>query len=516
MMSKQVQQFQQLLKDIENGKDILLEGPQATIIISKGAGWVFTKKQGYIVTGSKSEASGLLSSLYKDAGKKDAAEIIRAAAPFCKRYSYEVIEKELIANIVKRGISKLFQQIRKQDVSSAISTAALLEVFTGQKVDTGEDGKVNVAKTVYESGLEHNIIEPPKEYIKGMSGANNAVFSIENQKGKNISSKLASFAVAKMTYREAIELSKKSIDSLTRGFCEALLFWIEWPSPYKTSQLLLEKADDHNRPETWKHLPFVPYSDNLKVVGEELDANHGVITAYDYIAVFDVLARLQRTTGKDRFWVVKGKASNEVIEKAKKEGLLLIETDRIKEMTGIKDTDKLKRVKDALSNSPNLFWRVRAKDRNDQDVSVTIPVAFATMNIERNLKGNLEGVKGIERVTELFLNHRLFAVESERFVLLEPQSFSQILALPLQTVNPAMRLFTHLMAYSNSFNGSRTAFINIEKAAELLGLSSWLAMGQQSRIIATLEDYLDKLKKTGTIECWKRQDNGAYKITIGV
>jgi len=511
-MSKQVQQFQQLLKDIENGKDILLEGPQATIIISKGAGWVFTKKQGYIVTGSKSEASGLLSSLYKDAGKKDAAEIIRAAAPFCKRYSYEVIEKELIANIVKRGISKLFQQIRKQDLSSAISTAALLEVFTGQKVDTGEDEKVNVAKIVYESGLEHNIIEPPKEYINGMSGADNAVFSVENQKGKNISSKLASFAVAKMTYREAIDLSKKSIDSLTRGFCEALLFWIEWPSPYKTSQLLFEKADDHNRPETWKDLPFIPYGDNLKVVSEELDAKQGVITAYDYIAVFDVLARLQRTTGKDRFWVVKGKASNEVIEKARKKKLVLIETDLIKETTGIKDTDKLKRVKDALSNSPNLFWRVRAKDRNDNPISIKIAVAFASMIIERDL----EGVKGIERVTQLRLNDELFTVGDERFVLVEPQSFSQILALPLQTVNPAMRLFTHLMAYSNSFNGLRTSLINIEKAAELLGLSSWLAMGQQSRIIATLEDYLDKLKKTGTIECWKRQDNGAYKITIGV
>ena len=505
-------QFQQLLKDIEKGKDILLEGPQATIIIGKGAGWVFTEKQSYMITGSKSEASDLLSSLYKDAGKKDTTEAIRAAAPFCKPYPYEVIEKELIANIVKRGISKLFQQIRKQDLSSAISTAALLEVFTGQKVDTGEDEKVNVAKIVYESGLQHNIIGPPKEYINGMSGADNAVFSVENQKGKNISSKLASFAVAKMTYREAIDLSKKSIDSLTRGFCEALLFWIEWPSPYKTSQLLFEKADDHNRPETWKDLPFIPYGDNLNVVSEELDAKQGVITAYDYIAVFDVLARLQRTTGKDRFWVVKGKASNEVIEKARKKKLVLIETDLIKETTGIKDTDKLKRVKDALSNSPNLFWRVRAKDRNDNPISIKIAVAFASMIIERDL----EGVKGIERVTQLRLNDELFTVGDERFVLVEPQSFSQILALPLQTVNPAMRLFTHLMAYSNSFNGLRTSLINIEKAAELLGLSSWLAMGQQSRIIATLEDYLDKLKKTGTIECWKRQDNGAYKITIGV
>ncbi len=256
----------------------------------------------------------------------------------------------------------------------------------------------------------------------------------------------------------------------------------------------------------------MPFGDNLKVVSEELDAKQGVITAYDYIAVFDVLARLQRTTGKDRFWVVKGKASNEVIEKARKKKLVLIETDLIKETTGIKDTDKLKRVKDALSNSPNLFWRVRAKDRNDNPISIKIAVAFASMIIERDL----EGVKGIERVTQLRLNDELFTVGDERFVLVEPQSFSQILALPLQTVNPAMRLFTHLMAYSNSFNGLRTSLINIEKAAELLGLSSWLAMGQQSRIIATLEDYLDKLKKTGTIECWKRQDNGAYKITIGV
>jgi hypothetical protein len=276
--------------------------------------------------------------------------------------------------------------------------------------------------------------------------------------------------------------------------------------------LLFEKADDHNRPETWKDLPFVPSGDQLDVLSEELDTKHGTITAYDYIAVFDVLARLQRITGKDRFWVVKGKASNEVMEKAEKKNLVLIETDRIKELTGIADIDKLKRVKDALSNTPRLFWKVRAKDRNDNDVSIKIAVAFTSMIIERDL----EGVKGIERVTQLRLNDELFTVGDERFVLVEPQSYSRLLALPQKTINPTARLFTHLMAYSNSFNGSRTAFINIEKAAALLGLSSWFEMGQQSRIIATLETYLDKLKETGTIECWKRQDNGSYKITIGV
>jgi len=408
--------------------------------------------------------------------------------PLSKVYPYEKIEGELRAEILKRGINKIFNQVRLNDLENSIVIGAIFEAFTGETLKGELGNTVKMVLTSPGTPYEKVFYNPPKEPLT-----------------KNLE-------VRTVTIREAIEHEKKSIDSLTRGFPEALLFWNEWPAPYKSSQLLFEKADDHNRPETWKDLPFVPSGDQLEIVSEELDAKHGTITAYDYIAVFDVLARLQRITGKDRFWVVKGKASNEVMEKAEKKKLVLIETDRIKELTGIDDTDKLKRVKDALTNTPRLFWKVRAKDRNDNDVSIKIAVAFTSMIIERDL----EGVKGIERVTQLRLNDELFTVGDDRFVLVEPQSFSRLLALPLQSVNPAARLFTHLMAYSNSFNGSRTAFINIEKAAGLLGIDSWLTTGQPSRTLSTIEDYLDKLKETGSIEDWKKQDNRAYKVILGI
>lgn len=480
--------IKKLFKDLRSGENILLESKDVVVALSHGAAWIFTENERYVITGPGGDESGILSLLSKGSANDDYSAIVEMIRPLSKLYPYEKIEGELKADILKRGINKIFNQVRLNDLENSIVIGAILETFTGETLK-GELG--NTVKMVLTS--------PGTPYEK-----------IFYNPTKDPSTK--NMEVRRVTIREAIEHEKKGIDPLTRGFPEALLFWNEWPAPYKSSQLLFEKADDHNRPETWKDLPFVPSGDQLKILSEELDTRQGIITAYDYIAVFDVLARLQRITGKDRFWVVKGKASNEVMDKAQKKNLVLIETDRIKELTGIDDTDKLKRVKDALANTPRLFWKVRAKDRNDNDVSIKIAVAFTSMIIERDL----EGVKGIERVTQLRLNDELFTVGDDRFVLVEPQSFSRLLALPLQTVNPAARLFTHLMAYSNSFNGSRTTLINIEKAAELLGLSSWLETRQPARLITALEDYLDKLKETGSIECWKRQDNGAYKITIGV
>ena len=479
--------IKKLFKDLRSGENVLMESQEATIVLSQGAAWIFTENERYMLAGTESGVSNILSLLSKGPDD-DRAGLIDMIRPLSKVYPYEKIEGELRAEILKRGINKIFNQVRLNDLEYSIVIGAILETFTGEALKGNLIDKVKMVLASPGTPFEKAFYNPSKEILKENRG------------------------VRVVTVREAIEHEKKIINGLTRGFPEAILFWNEWPAPYKSSQLLFEKADDHNRPETWKDLPFVPSGDQLDVLSEELDTKHGTITAYDYIAVFDVLARLQRITGKDRFWVVKGKASNEVMEKAEKKNLVLIETDRIKELTGIADIDKLKRVKDALSNTPRLFWKVRAKDRNDNDVSIKIAVAFTSMIIERDL----EGVKGIERVTQLRLNDELFTVGDERFVLVEPQSYSRLLALPQKTINPTARLFTHLMAYSNSFNGSRTAFINIEKAAALLGLSSWFEMGQQSRIIATLETYLDKLKETGTIECWKRQDNGSYKITIGV
>ncbi len=479
--------IKKLFKDLRSGENILLESKDVVVALSHGAAWIFTENERCVITVPGGDVSGILSLLSKGSANDDYSAIVEMIRPLSKLYPYEKIEGELKADILKRGINKIFNQVRLNDLENSIVIGAILETFTGETLK-GELG--NTVKMVLTS--------PGTPYEK-----------IFYNPTKDPSTK--NMEVRRVTIREAIEYEKKGIDPLTRGFPEALLFWNEWPAPYKSSQLLFEKADDHNRPETWKDLP-VPFGDQLKILSEELDTKQGIITAYDYIAVFDVLARLQRIARKDRFWVVKGKASNEVIEKAKKKDLVLIETDRIKELTGIDDTDKLKRVKDALSNTPRLFWRIRAKDRDDKDVSIKIAVAFTSMIIERDL----EGVKGIERVTQLRLNDDLFSIKDDRFVLVEPQSYSRLLALPLQSVNPAARLFTHLMAYSNSFNGSRTAFIGIEKAAGLLGINSWLSMGQQSRVTSTLEDYLDKLKETGIIEHWKRQENGAYKITIGV
>ncbi len=505
--------LKKLLKDIEDGENILLESPEVTIIISHGAAWVLTEKGRFMVTGPKTDDAGILTILSKsNSDNSSNAKIIELIRPSCKPYDLETVQKELRAEITKRGINKIYHQLAKEPIKYIISTAALIENLTGKTIETAT-GKVEILTLEYQSGRISKFLNPPSEFTKKVKAAakDGAFFEVQHESTDYTTSELKNYSSGTITIREAIDLEKSFIDPYSKGLAELLLFWSKWPAPYKSSQLLFEKADNHNRPETWKDLP-IPFGDQLKILSEELDTKQGIITAYDYIAVFDVLARLQRITRKDRFWVVKGKVSNEVIEKAKKKDLVLIETDRIKELTGIDNTDKLKRVKDALSNTPRLFWRIRAKDRNDKDVSIKIAVAFTSMIIERDL----EGVKGIERVTQLRLNDDLFSIKDDRFVLVEPQSYSRLLALPLQSVNPAARLFTHLMAYSNSFNGSRTAFIGIEKAAGLLGIDSWLATGQPARALSTIEDYLDKLKETGIIEYWKRQDNGAYKITIGV
>jgi hypothetical protein len=166
--------------------------------------------------------------------------------------------------------------------------------------------------------------------------------------------------VRTVTIREAIEHEKKSIDPLTRGFPEALLFWNEWPNPVRVSQNLFEKIDDNNRPE--ERLLAIPVSKKFAPYGiAETSLNSDVVklSTFHKTAVFAVLARLYRMIPSNNFWVIKGKATKEITSLAEENNAYIIDTETIRQLTNIKNEDQLKAIKAALWDLPFIDLWIR-------------------------------------------------------------------------------------------------------------------------------------------------------------
>ncbi|NLE26571.1 MAG: hypothetical protein GX625_14745, partial [Clostridiaceae bacterium] len=156
--------LKKLLKDIEDGENILLESPEVTIIISHGAAWVLTEKGRFMVTGPKTDDAGILTILSKsNSDNSSNAKIIELIRPSCKPYDLETVQKELRAEITKRGINKIYHQLAKEPIKYIISTAALIENLTGKTIETAT-GKVEILTLEYQSGRISKFLNPPSEF----------------------------------------------------------------------------------------------------------------------------------------------------------------------------------------------------------------------------------------------------------------------------------------------------------------------------------------------------------------
>ncbi len=484
----------EVIKDLKEGNNIIMESDRAAIALSHGAAFVFSAQDLYTVTSPNSGDSEIFNLFTSSISKSSTREILSMIRPMSKAYPYDKIETELKAAIIKRGASKIFNQLRINDIDEAISIGAHLENFTGKGIETPN---INVKMiSAFVGNRERRYYDPSDELLASL------------KKQSPI------FKLREFTVREALDMEKDLVKNPTNGFETMLLFWFELEPPYKVPQLLYEKVDEHNRPELWSSLPFFG-SGSLELESRSLEAERRFTTIYDHIAVFDVLARLQRVVKNDTFWVMKGKATKEVESEAKRQGFYLIEEDLIKDFTGTTDPDKIKRIKHAILVSPNTYWIVRARNNSNGSLqTVKIPVSHALEILENQQKG----VKGFDRVVEFRLNDRLFKVEGANTTNTEARNYSRLLSLPPQCVLPAARLFGNLMSYNHWADGARSAFLSVETAISALGVKSLLSgdQKQKGRAVRWVETYLDYLKEVGNIEAWKRQENGAYFIQIGI
>lgn len=469
-----------LLEDFRSGENILLESKDVVIALSHGAAWIFTENERYVITGPGGDDSGILSLLSKGSANNDYSVIVEMIRPLSKLYPYEKIEGELKADILKRGINKIFNQVRLNDLENSIVIGAIFEAFTGETLKGELGNTVKMVLTSPGTPYEKVFYNPPKDA------------STKNMEVRTV------------TIREAIEHEKKSIDPLTRGFPEALLFWNEWPNPVKVSQNLFEKIDDNNRPE--ERLLAIPVSKKFAPYGiAETTLNSDVVklSTFHKTAVFAVLARLYRMIPSNNFWVIKGKATKEITSLAEENNAYIIDTETIRQLTNIKNEDQLKAIKAALWDLP-----------------------FIDLWIRFNEGGLLEKFKSqIVFRQELYLkdHSRILAITlpkslwgDDRFVLIEPWAYPSLHALPGNKQKPASRLIDFLMTKNSRENGKRTSYISLKVAADCIGYGSRLNARHKNDTINTINEYLNDLCAVGAIEAWELQENGAYKVIIGV
>ncbi len=454
--------LKKIFDNLKNGKNALIENTAKrwALVISHGIVFV-VNDEGLSFLTKEQDASKVFEVIIGE-GIGLTYSRIDVLRPLCKVYPFDEVEKELKNAIRKRGVTKLYFQVKKKSEEEAIRTAAVLETFTGLTVDcsVGE--------------------------------------------------------------RKAIEKAKGDVDPLTLGFEEVLTFWGDYPGPVSVSQNLFEKIDDNNRPsarlnvpEADKALPvlFRP-SEQLEIVVEGLESDTVKLTAAHKTAIFGVLARLYRITRKNTFWVIKGKVSKELKALVERKGVTLIDTDKIRELTGIENERQLRLIKNALWDLPDIkIWKRYAMNNSKGERVIVKEKASVVYAVTRELEEK-ENINGLSGVSIISLPEALW--NDERYVLIEPWVYPNIHSLPANTQGPASRLVDSLMAYAHREDGKRWRFLKVEEAAECIGYLQRYQDGHKELVVEKISEYLNALVKIGAIDSWQLQDNGAYKVIIGL
>ena len=496
-----------LFKDIAEGESVFLENEDLILAVDSSAAIVFSDEEFYSVKPRTSPQSGLLSvltTIINEAGSigirkgpwKRVADIIKTR---CKIYPYEAIEEELRKQLIIRGVNKIFNRLKQEDLDFAIEAAAILEVFTGKTISVPEDK------------IEQTSIS--------LGGNRDNYYNYSVAFKKTLREKGLAFSVSEMTLRNAIESEKREINSATRGFERAILFWRDWPSPVGVSKSLFEKLDDNNRPEKrLSNIPVFLKSENEapKPTDISLKSETVSVSQFHKTAIFGVLARLYKKTNSNSFWVVKGKVSKEIKERAKEANMVLIDTEMISELTKLDNVDQLKNIKAALWDLPNIELWIRYTAKTQEGKKIVFrrhgPIVHGVFDEPED--GG--GVNGIARILHITLPEALWG--DERFVLMEVWVYPSLHSLNPNKQKPASRLLEYIMTHNKKKekNGERIAFISLSTAAELIGYGPMLKNRDKSTPAKMVNEYLGDLKNIGAIESWDIQENGAYKIIIGV
>jgi len=483
-----------LYKALQNGKSISLKNEKGTIILKGDTTYMINKAN-----------SGNLMVIYNPARKSDFSafdlEIVTINNFEGKQiiektnalsYNYEDIKKELIAEINKYGPNKLFNRLI--DVEAVIfrkaKVLAALEVLTGETFQT--DRKVKQYELTLPNGTKKTQI--------ALFGDDATYFQ------DNVRLKLK----PGIPLRKLIEQQKPDVDELFAFGC-LLALWQYKPIYIKVSKQLFERADEQNKEiETYEDQEiFELVGDRFERIEQglvDVAANNNIKSNFHYIAIIEILARLQRQTNEECWlWVVKGKPNKYIYERAREKKAQVIDTNKIKHLTGETDKQRIKRIKEALLDLPNNKWYITATRGNDWKKIIVCPVQW---EIEQNYENGK-----LTEVYKMILNRKVFRI-NEQFILHEANTYTRLLSskIPSRSTAKAAALVTYLRAYNNSENSKRVSYLSLKRAAELIGWKSKYDQRRKAMVKNEVIRYLDYLKETGVIECYKIMKTGQFRI----
>ncbi len=502
-LAKDLERLLALKKDLESGTIAILETSNVLIALDTSAAFVLEDLECHVLDGPNTLTDKLLEKLSKR-GRwgNNIVEEIRTQARY---YTYQATETSLKRVLINRGLNKLFHQHRaERGLDSAIRIAANLEVFNNQNIDADLSEKIDVLIANSDTPYPEVLYDVSKEMVKKIKNK-------ELSPGATISMFGKITGPHKMTLREAIELEKKKVTQI-KGFSFGflLLAWLNLEPPIKQSKKLLEKLYYNELFDT-KLAPITPDSQSVKLIEADLTSDRVKITGYHYIAVSSVLAklraRLQRYSG---YWIVKGKVSRGLRRVAENRDKILIDSQKISELTGRNEERELRYIKQALWELPDIdMWM--SYNKNDREWRRWGKIVHGTYDVLEDKEKTIGA-----GLVELTLPETLWQVETKNYALTGARPFCRILELPRRQQTPAARLLQYFLYHSNGERVKRVAYIGFEKAAKLLGCGALYSQRQWSRLRSIVKDYLDKLQEVGEIDGWNLQENGSYLVVIGL
>jgi len=494
-----------LYKDLKNGQSVLLKSSAGTVILrNNNVAYLFNSQieDDYLLVfnNTKNDDFG---SLFFDIVKikGDYSNLKTKAKP----YDYKKIEKELLYEIQKFGINKLFirlSKIQKTIIYKKAQIFAALEVFTGETFKTDE--KVQRYEITKKDGTK----------IKQI-----ALFD-ENEASWKGNNDLNVRKYDTVPFRRMIDRAKKDLESELFIFTCILMLWQYKPGFIAASRNLIEAVDQ----STWSFENVAGIKEEIKeedwqVTYEGLvDDNSRFMPGVSYVALYHILNKVHRQTNKNSFWVPLGKARKAFYKKAKQEKAEIIDSERIRKLLNINDKQKVKRYKKALLELPETnLYMVEKPDKEGQTYAYKMPIV---------LKISGEGIKDDKINADfviLVLNTKLFKIiEGETdYSMVEDNAFLKIVEsnIPPKCTKVASRLYNYLLNYNHDYirkNYLKRSYLSVDRAAEMIGWKAHLKQGLKGKTIKEINRYLDYLQKeAGVIEKYELLETGQYSIIFG-
>jgi hypothetical protein len=485
-----------LYKDLKNGESVLLKNSAGTVILKKSnVAYLFNSQieDDYLLVFSNTNNDDFGSLFFDIVKIKGNYSNLKTKA---KPYDYKKIEKELLKEIQKYGINRLFTRLSKIQnifIYKKAQIFAALEVFTGETFKTDE--KVQRFEITKEDGTKFKQIALFDENEASWKG--NDVLNVRKYDT--------------VPFRRMIDNAKKDLEGELFIFTCILMLWQFRPIYRKVSSVLAEKKyQTHTDIENTDGIKELVGGEYRNIEEGFMDQNNN-LDYYSFLVVFDVLEYLYSHSKNNRFWVLKGKPRKDIYKIARDKDIEIIDTNKLRNLTGHTDKLILKRIKKSLLDLPNAWWYVKSKpDKEGRQWTIKLrPVRAKTADLKQN-------DKLLIGVVEMIPEKELFEIK-RRFITYEERSFSRLLyaGIPNKSLPHAALLLTYLMNYYNIENNHKVSYISLKVASELIGWKSKYDQRRKTMVKNEVIRYLEWLKKSGHIECYNHMKTGQFRIERG-